>query len=113
MAKTARILLLADTHVGFDAPARPRVERRRRGPDFLARFEEALQPALCGEADLVVHGGDLLYRARVPAHLVQQAMAPLFRVADRGGMTLVGFVRDGRFNVYTGRDRIDVGQPPL
>ncbi|MHC5012559.1 MAG: metallophosphoesterase family protein [Planctomycetota bacterium] len=84
MARTARVLLLADTHVGFDWPAQPRIARRRRGPDFLARFEEALTPALRGEADLVVHGGDLLYRARVPAGLVQAAMAPLFRVADRG-----------------------------
>ena len=27
-----RILLLADTHLGFDEPRRPRVQRRRRGP---------------------------------------------------------------------------------
>jgi DNA repair exonuclease SbcCD nuclease subunit len=32
----------------------------------------------------VVHGGDLLYRARVPARLVQRAMAPLLAVADAG-----------------------------
>lgn len=84
MVRTARILLLSDTHVGFDSPARPRVARRRRGPDFLARFADALAPALRGEVDLVVHGGDLLYRAGVPPHVVQAAMAPLFRVADRG-----------------------------
>ena len=29
-----RVLLLADTHLGFDLPSKPRVERRRRGPDF-------------------------------------------------------------------------------
>jgi DNA repair exonuclease SbcCD nuclease subunit len=32
--------------------------------------------------DLVVHGGDLLYRSRVPPALVEMAMAPLVRVAD-------------------------------
>jgi DNA repair exonuclease SbcCD nuclease subunit len=34
--------------------------------------------------DLVVHGGDLLYRSRVPARLVEMAFAPLRRVADAG-----------------------------
>lgn len=81
---TARILLLADTHLGFDLPSRPRIIRRRRGHDFFANYERALRPALQGDADVVVHGGDLLYRSRVPASLVQQAMEPLFRVADAG-----------------------------
>jgi len=79
-----RLLFLADTHLGFDLPARPRVERRRRGDDFFANFDRALQPALDGEADVVVHGGDLLYRSRVPASLVQRAFQPLKRVADTG-----------------------------
>ena len=61
-----RVLFVSDTHLGFDLPARPRVDRRRRGPDFFACFERALEPALRGEADVVVHGGDLLYRSRVP-----------------------------------------------
>jgi hypothetical protein len=64
-----RVLLLADTHVGFDLPSRPRVAARRRGPDFLANFERALAPARSGTVDLVVHGGDLLFRSRVPARL--------------------------------------------
>ena len=40
-----RILFLADTHLGFDLAFRPRIERRRRGPEFFANFERALQPA--------------------------------------------------------------------
>ena len=79
-----RILLLADTHIGFDLPVRPRVERRRRGHDFLANFESALRPALRGEVDVVVHGGDLFDRSRVPAALVDLALAPLVRVAESG-----------------------------
>jgi exonuclease SbcD len=79
-----RVLFVSDTHLGFDQPARPRVERRRRGPDFFACFERALEPALRGEADVVVHGGDLLYRSRVPASLVHRALAPLRQVADAG-----------------------------
>ena len=84
MAHPLRILLLADTHLGIDTPTRPRVERRRRGPDFFANFERALGPALAGEVQAVVHGGDLLYRSRVPPGLVARAFEPLFRVADAG-----------------------------
>ncbi len=86
MSATARcrVLMLADTHLGFDEPLRPRVARRRRGPDFFARFDEALAPALRGEVDLIVHGGDLLHRPRLPARIVQRALAPLLRVAERG-----------------------------
>jgi DNA repair exonuclease SbcCD nuclease subunit len=79
-----RILFLADTHLGFDMAFRPRVERRRRGPEFFANFQEALQPALDGRVDCVVHGGDLLFRSRVPARLVDMAFEPLKQVADRG-----------------------------
>lgn len=84
MTRGLRILLVADTHLGFDDPVRPRVQRRRRGPDFFAGFFRALQPARRGEVDLVVHGGDLLYRSRVPAGLVERAVAPLRHVADLG-----------------------------
>jgi DNA repair exonuclease SbcCD nuclease subunit len=83
-AQDIRVLLVADTHLGFDLPFRPRVERRRRGHDFFANFERALAPALRGDVDLVVHGGDLFYRSRVPPALVDMAMAPLVRVAEAG-----------------------------
>jgi DNA repair exonuclease SbcCD nuclease subunit len=79
-----RILFIGDTHLGFDLPARPRVARRRRGVDFFERFAQALEPALRGEADVVVHGGDLLYRSRVPPSLVSRALQPLVRVAEAG-----------------------------
>ena len=79
-----RLLLLADTHLGFDLPARPRVEKRRRGPDFFTNTRLALEPAIRGEVDLVVHGGDLLYRSKVPAGLVAMALEPLLEVAYAG-----------------------------
>lgn len=79
-----RLLLLADTHLGFDLPTRPRVERRRRGPDFFANTRRALEPALRDEIDVVVHGGDLLYRSKVSPGLVAAALEPLLEVADRG-----------------------------
>ena len=79
-----RILLFADTHLGFDLPQRPRVERRRRGHDFFANYELILRAAVEERVDLVVHGGDLFFRSRVPIALVQQAFIPLKRLAEQG-----------------------------
>ena len=79
-----RILLIADTHLGFDLPFRPRIKRRRRGPDFFSNFKQALAPALEGKVHAVVHGGDILYRSKVPPRLVEMAFEPLKQVADKG-----------------------------
>ena len=84
MPDVVRILFLADTHLGFDLPVRPRIKRRRRGHDFLANYATALRPALAGEVDLVVHGGDVFNRSRPVPSLAYQAFEPLSRVADRG-----------------------------
>ena len=84
MSTDVRVLLLGDSHLGFDLPARPRVERRRRGHDFLANYAAALQPALNGEVDIVVHAGDVFDRSKVLPTLAYQAFEPLRRVADRG-----------------------------
>jgi len=79
-----RVLFLSDTHLGIDMPARPRVVRPRRGEDFFRNFERALAPARSGAVDVVVHGGDLLYRSRVPGWLTEAALAPLRAVAASG-----------------------------
>ncbi len=81
---SVKILFLADTHLGFDLPLYPRVSRRRRGVDFFENFNRALHPALRGEVDLVVHGGDLFYRSRVPIVHVTEAFRPLLKIAQRG-----------------------------
>ncbi|UCF98338.1 MAG: metallophosphoesterase [Spirochaetaceae bacterium] len=78
------ILLLADTHLGFDAPQRPRIERRRRGEEFFAHYHQALEAAGKRGADLVVHGGDLFYRSKIPDVLVSRAFEPLLALADSG-----------------------------
>ena len=71
MNERVRVLLLGDTHVGLDAK-------------FLRNYDRALEPALRGGVDAVVHGGDVLYRSKVPPRLVEQAFAPLARVANTG-----------------------------
>lgn len=84
MGDAVRVLLVADSHLGFDLPVTPRVKRRRRGYDFLANYAAALEPALKGDVDLVVHGGDVFDRSRVVPSLAYQAFEPLRRVADKG-----------------------------
>jgi DNA repair exonuclease SbcCD nuclease subunit len=46
--------------------------------------ERALEPTCTGEVDIVIHGGDLLYRSCVPAWLAEAALAPLKRLASSG-----------------------------
>src|ERR1051326_3488848 len=89
MRDGVRILLLADSHLGFDLPTRTRVERRRRGHDFLANYERALAPALAGEVDVVVHAGDVFDRSSVVTTLAYQAFEPLRRIASLGIPVLV------------------------
>jgi exonuclease SbcD len=76
-----RVLALSDTHLGLDLPARPRSDRRPRGEDFFASFEAAIAPAFTGEADVVVHCGDLFYRSRIPTWLAARVFG---RLADLG-----------------------------
>jgi DNA repair protein SbcD/Mre11 len=79
-----RILLLGDSHLGFDLPVQPRSGRRRRGYDFLANYAIALEPAMRGDVDLVVHAGDVFDRPSVVPSIAYQAYQPLKRVADAG-----------------------------
>lgn len=78
------ILFLSDTHLGFDAPERPRIQRRRRGEEFFRNYRRTLDSAHASGSDLVLHGGDLFYRSRVPDSLVAKVFKPLLEIADRG-----------------------------
>jgi exonuclease SbcD len=79
-----RVLFVSDTHLGIDMPSRPRVTRPRRGEDFFRNFERALAVARSENVDVVLHGGDLLFRSRVPAWLAEAALSPLRRLAQSG-----------------------------
>lgn len=84
MSDEFKILFVADTHLGFDYPFKPRVERRRRGDDFFANYRAVLARALEERVDCVIHGGDILYRSKVPAQLVRMAFEPLAEIAGQG-----------------------------
>lgn len=79
-----RVLLLADTHLGFDDPATPRVARRRRGVDFFANYLRVLEVARRERPDLVVHGGDVFAHPRVHRGVVDHAFEALAEVASSG-----------------------------
>lgn len=78
-----RIVAFGDTHLGFDMPAKARIERRRRGDDFAANFHRVLGHA-AGRADVLVHLGDFFHRSRVPDQVVDDAFTGLAKLADAG-----------------------------
>jgi DNA repair exonuclease SbcCD nuclease subunit len=79
-----RVLFFSDSHLGFDLPLHPRVERRRRGEDFFANLERVLAYAERERVDLVLHGGDLFFRSRVPPAIVDRVYQRLARFAADG-----------------------------
>ncbi len=86
MAKNQNIKIrfFADTHLGFDYPLRPRIPRRRRGQDFFDNFHRVLDSAAASKIDILIHGGDLFFRSRVPSKIVDLTYSALFEFAEKG-----------------------------
>jgi DNA repair exonuclease SbcCD nuclease subunit len=78
------IIFFADTHLGFDYPIRPKINRRRRGEDFFNNYKKVLNYAIERNADLVVHGGDFFFRSKLPKKVIDMAYKSLFEFADSG-----------------------------
>jgi DNA repair exonuclease SbcCD nuclease subunit len=78
-----KILFFSDTHLGFDIPIRPRIQRRRRGHDFFSNYYHILDIARTENVDLIVHGGDMFFKSKVPL-IVEKAFEPLVEVANSG-----------------------------
>jgi len=79
-----KIIFLADSHLGFDFKLRPKKEIRRRGPDFFTNFDKIIEYAKQVKADLIIHGGDLFYRTRVPEPIIDLVYERIFKVANYG-----------------------------
>jgi len=79
-----RIRFFSDTHLGFDYPIKPRIDRRRRGKDFFDNFYRILNGSADSNIDLLVHGGDLFFRNRVHPKIIDLVYGALFEFADRG-----------------------------
>jgi DNA repair exonuclease SbcCD nuclease subunit len=84
MNEEIKIVLFGDSHLGYDLPIHPRIQRRRRGEDFFANYQFILDFARRNKVDLVIHSGDLFYRSKVPSLIVDRAYESLFQVASRG-----------------------------
>jgi DNA repair exonuclease SbcCD nuclease subunit len=84
MTEPIKILVFGDTHLGYDLPVRPRIQRRRRGEDFFANYRRILNYARLNKVDLIVHGGDLFFRSKVPSQIVDKTYEPLYELATRG-----------------------------
>jgi DNA repair exonuclease SbcCD nuclease subunit len=102
-----RILFLADTHLGFDLPVKPRINRRRRGSDFFKNYDLALQSAFFRKVDLVIHSGDLFYRSKIPDLLISMAFDPLIKIADSGIPVILvpgnherSFIKQSMFEIH-------------
>lgn len=79
-----KLLFFADSHLGFDFPVNPRIQRRRRGVDFFNNYHHILKTATAERVDLVLHGGDVFFRSRIPLPIIQRAYEPLLEVLDSG-----------------------------
>ncbi len=79
-----KIIFLADTHLGFDFPLRPKKKKRRRGSDFFNNFDKIIDYAQQNKADLLIHGGDLFYRTLVPLPIVDMVYERIFKFAQTG-----------------------------
>jgi DNA repair exonuclease SbcCD nuclease subunit len=79
-----KIIFFADSHLGFDFPLRPKKEKRRRGIDFFDNFDFILDYAKTQKADLVIHGGDLFFRTRIPAPIIDMVYERIFNFAQAG-----------------------------
>lgn len=87
--RSARIVLAADTHLGFDLPAHARTERRRRGDDFFANYRRVLAHVEATQPAAFVHGGDFFFRSRVAPAVVDEAFGLLAAVAERVPVIIV------------------------
>jgi DNA repair protein SbcD/Mre11 len=91
-----RILHLTDTHIGSVMHVLGSPSGWSREADHLTAMETALQPALQGQVDLVVHSGDLYNRSRPSARAMHGATRLLRRVARQVPVVLMPGNHDRR-----------------
>jgi exonuclease SbcD len=89
MADDLRVLHVADSHIGAQLPARPRLHRPRRGDDFVDSFRSVLSHAIDGGVDLIIHAGDVFDSPSPSGRAMFEAGQPLLDVASSGVPVLI------------------------
>ncbi len=84
MPDSLKILFFSDTHLGFDYPVNPRTMKRRRGVDFFNSFETILDIAVKEKFNLVIHGGDLFFRSKIPLFIIDKVYMRLLKFSSNG-----------------------------
>jgi len=84
----AKILFLSDTHLGHDLPIR-KATRAHRGEDFFVNFEKILDKAIKDKVSMVIHGGDLFFRARIPEAIVNRVYKILYEFSNTGILFII------------------------
>lgn len=79
-----KIIVFGDSHIGFDYTAKPKIERPRRGSDFINNFIKVIDLAIKNKADLILHLGDVFNRSKPPAVLVDMVFENFIRACDAG-----------------------------
>ena len=91
-----RILHLSDTHLGTTSWVRGAPRDYRRSLDHERALLAALDPAMRGRVDLVVHTGDLFDRSRPPEAAVRRLSSILSNLARRVPVVLMPGNHDRR-----------------
>lgn len=79
-----KALFFADSHLGFDFPVHPRISRNRRGIDFFNNYNVILETARAEQVDVLIHGGDVFFRSKIPLPIIQKTYEPLLPLLESG-----------------------------
>jgi len=78
-------LHLADTHFGVHYALKPRnLQRRAYGDLFFRKINEVIRTALFKhKVDFILHAGDFFNRSRPPPEVINRAVKPFIKAADK------------------------------
>jgi DNA repair exonuclease SbcCD nuclease subunit len=89
LARQFRFIFYSDTHLGFEYPFTRRSDHNYRGEDFFNMFHRVYTHALKNNIHLVIHGGDVFYRSKVPLKLINMVYMIFLAYAEKGITSII------------------------